>query len=109
MNDAHFVLAESLLQKARHSPVLVGSGVLAFILLIAVIRVVFFARRHSRRHHGHHWWDAKKADKDARPGKAAHGGNRRQRRRQRTRLNPTLAEKGGLPPARNESTSPPPY
>jgi hypothetical protein len=108
MNHADSILAESLLQQVRHSPVLVGSGVLAVILLLAVVRVVFYTGRHRHRsgHREHHRGER---NATARQGEAAGAGNRAQRRRRRRdRLNPTLAETRGLPPPRNESSNPPP-
>ena len=64
----HLNLGESLLMKVKELTVHArsGRGVLAFILLIAVIRVDLLCPSGIRGGitGGHHWWDAKKADKD---------------------------------------------
>ena len=100
MNLADFILPDGLLEQMRHSPVLWGSGVLAVILLAAVVHALFRAGNH-RRHHRHSDRHGREKDK----GSAAGGAERRRRRR--ARLNPTLAETRGLPPVRDESSKPP--
>jgi hypothetical protein len=106
MNRAAIVLAESLLRQIQHSPVLLCSGVLALILLLALVRVVFFTG-HPQRHHRHRERRAEsnEADREAKPGGTV--GQAERRRRRRARLNPTLAETRGLPPVRSESSKPP--
>jgi hypothetical protein len=112
MNPFLPVLAESLPQTLRHSPLLLGCGVLAVLFLLGLIRVLFFARRRHPYHHRRPLQSLAKED----PSVPNRGGSfraltragRRRRRRQRAALNPTLAETRGLPPVRSEASPPPP-
>lgn len=60
------------------------------------------SRRHLHSHPRHHWRNPKPASTHEPEEKHAGGffGKRRQRKRRKRRLNPTLAETGGLPPVR---------
>lgn len=90
---------------------IIGAGVLVGLILLLFVRVYLRKSKRKRRHH------------ENRPGPAPipqdedgdderHDGHRHHRRRHRLRdhrqRNPTLAETGGLPPAKPEQPSNPP-
>ncbi|HEY1717636.1 MAG TPA: hypothetical protein VGH42_04980 [Verrucomicrobiae bacterium] len=66
---------------------LIVMGAIVLVALMAFIWIAFSPKKrtHLHRHHRRH-----------------HGKSRKKRRRERRKLNPTLAETGGLPPIRQE-------
>ncbi len=78
------------------------SACLAGVILVAAAWAIFFRKKRRRHQSRHHWLAAEHA-------KSAEGAqNTRHRRRRRAlrHLNPTLAEKEGLPPVRNDPANP---
>ncbi|MDB6124701.1 MAG: hypothetical protein JWQ71_3694 [Pedosphaera sp.] len=74
-------------------------GSLIIVILGIVTWVVYFREKPRRRKHHHSYEKSEKVAGERTDDKE---GGRRRRRRERTR-NPTLAEKGGLPPLRTEA------
>jgi hypothetical protein len=68
---------------------LIVSGAIVLAALVALIWIALFrkdpAQQHKRKHHRH---------------------GKKRRRREHRKLNPTLAETGGLPPIRTEQNPP---
>jgi len=68
---------------------LILAGALLLAALVAFILIALFRKNGTHRHHRH--------------GKSH---KKRRRRREQRRLNPTLAQTGGLPPIRTEAQPP---
>ncbi len=114
MNPNHLhavLLAQSLFRSLASYSTALFWGLLTLLVLLTFIWAAFFRgsspRYPSRHHHG--------KSKDRAPDRELAGvvpdrGASRRRRRRRTRapLNPTLAETHGLPPVRDEQSTPPP-
>jgi hypothetical protein len=111
----------SLLALASSGPgassFLIVLGVLLLVSLAVFIWAAFFRKYPRRRHSHHHWKYPKPPDQTVQEAEAEkarpHGSRfrfwRRHRRPHKKRLlNPTLAETGGLPPARASESEPPP-
>lgn len=79
---------------------LILMAVLIFASIIIAAGIVFVRKRHSHRHHHSH----SKAPASPKTRHEHHG--RRRRSREKRVMNPTLAETGGLPPARPEDQPP---
>ncbi len=87
-------------------------GILLLVSLFVFIWAAFF-RKQPRRRHSHHWKFPKPAANGAAEAPTQHRPRfrfwRRHRPIHKKRLpNPTLAETGGLPPARANDAEPPP-
>lgn len=78
---------------------LVLMGILLFVSIIIAAGIVFVRKRHFHRHHHSH-------PKAPASPKIRHEHHGRRRRREKRVMNPTLAETGGLPPARPEDQPP---
>jgi hypothetical protein len=77
---------------------------LSLVILALVIWAVFIRKPDNEKRPRHHWKTPKSAGPDVTDG----GHRRRHRRRRKDRpRNPTLAETGGLPSARDHRTEPP--
>jgi len=90
-------------------------GAIGLVTALVVLWAVFLRKRRRRRrshHHEHHGSSVPAqvpgASKDASgPAPEEHHRRHRRSRRRHRRLNPTLAETGGLPPIRPEAASDP--
>jgi hypothetical protein len=79
---------------------------LSLVVLAVVIWAVFIRNPDTEKRPQHHWKTAKNSEASATEG----GKRRRHRRRRKDRpRNPTLAETGGLPSARDHRLEPPPH
>lgn len=94
----------------RERLVVLGS-LLAVALAVALLALMLHGRRRRRprhRHHRHHRSAADAAPEgESVESKGFLRRRRRRRRREHRRLNPTLAETGGLPPIRPDEPPPP--
>ena len=105
------ILAQSLLRSVAFH-----STALYIVLLLLIVGAIFvwaaFFRKPRRHHHfRRHHWKASRPEAGPVNGTNAPTGSRRQRRRRRAHrpLNPTLSQTHGLPPVRDDSSSPPSY
>jgi hypothetical protein len=90
------------LSAATRDALIIGG---AFTLVIATVFLwAVYVRKPKRRHHSHHR-PHRSASDDSSNGSGQSPGRRKWRRprREHRPRNPTLAETGGLPPARNEA------
>jgi hypothetical protein len=111
-NDLDTVLlAQGLIRSLASYSTVLFWGLLTVLVFLTFVWAAFFRRSSSRyparRHHS--------KPKDPAPGLDAastasdRGASRRRRRRRAKRsLNPTLAQTHGLPPVRDEKSTPPP-
>lgn len=113
--ETHSILANWRMTEGAREKIMIF-GAIGLVTALVVLWAVFLRKKRRRRHsshdHGHHHSSAPapvpEASKDASPPAAEerHRRHRRSRRRHR-RLNPTLAQTGGLPPIRPETASDP--
>ena len=77
-------------------------GTLTLVTVIMIVWAVYIRKR--RRHHSHHYEYPAPGAANGAPGESSSSKRRKWRRRRRDHRprNPTLAETGGLPPARSE-------
>ncbi len=121
MNGSHFTLAaaalpvlppgSSLESHALEILAVIGGAVLVF--LAGIVWAVYFRKTHHHHHHHHRQPETVEAEtapvepplaSEFEPRRHRH----RRRRREHRRRNPTLAETGGLPPARHQPPEPSP-
>lgn len=96
-------------------------GLIIFITMTMLVGVIFLwaafvrkpkRRQHSHHHHSHHHSAQEKTVASSSENVNGEGRKRRKWRRQRREhrpRNPTLAETGGLPPARRQGPSDPQF
>jgi hypothetical protein len=106
---AVFSLQSLLRVLAFHSTIIFWA--LIVIMVVSIFIWAAFFRSPSRRKSARHHWKSKDGvpDKNGAPSAPVRSGRRRhKRRRPRKPLNPTLAQTHGLPPVRDERSTPPP-
>lgn len=119
MNALPFFLGQGNVDEVHvtwHSPsgstreVLLVLGAIITISSVLLVWAIYFRKR--RRHHSHHHHHSStdtsaSGTTTAESGQESRRRRRRRRRREHRPRNPTLAETGGLPPARSDSPSEP--
>jgi hypothetical protein len=105
------ILAQSLFQSLAAYSTLLFWVLLAILVLLTFIWAAFFRRPSSgypaRRHHSKPKERVPVSEAAGAPSGRSPSRHRR-RRRARRPLNPTLAQTRGLPPVRDETSTPPP-
>ena len=112
--DTHNILANWRLTQSTSEKLMIF-GAIGLVTALVVLWAVFLRKKRRRRrshHHEHHGSSVPAqvpgASKDASgPAPEEHHRRHRRSRRRHRRLNPTLAETGGLPPIRPEAASDP--
>jgi hypothetical protein len=116
MHSGHLFFAANFLRwiasKAGDSPTLVFFGSITVITVIVFGWAILSRNQqpHRRHHHSHHvepTMDKTSDENEKRGWFSILGGHRHRRRKKHRNANPTLAETGGLPAARNHGQHPP--
>ena len=121
MNALPFFLGQGNVDEVHvtwHSPsgstreVLLVLGAIITVTSVLLVWARYFRKRrrhHSHHHHHHHPSTDTSASgtTTAESGQESRRRRRRRRRREHRPRNPTLAETGGLPPARSDTSSEP--